>query len=103
MAHQNSKGEHFLPSTDSFSNFIHEFILIQQIFIKSFPYGTHGAKLLTTLPRLILTSTLGWECYFSHFKDENIEAQCPTGKNGAETALGQVSLNPEPALPTPGF
>ena len=54
MAHQNSKGEHFLPSTDTVSNFIHQFILIQQIFIECFPRTTYYTKLLTSLPNLLL-------------------------------------------------
>lgn len=58
MAHQNSKGEHFLPNTDTVSNFIHEFIFIQQILIACFPSATYHATLLTTLPYLICTATL---------------------------------------------
>lgn len=58
MAHQNSKGEHFLLSVDPFSNLIHELFLIQQVFIECFPDATLYAKLLPIVPYLILTATL---------------------------------------------
>lgn len=58
MAHRNSEGEHFLPSTDTYSDFTYKFILTQQVFIEAFAYAAHCATLLTTLPCLILTAAL---------------------------------------------